>query len=366
MFSMKESNKAKEEKEMNKEMMMARIRLVGNMNNYELKQVMLKEIEREIGSQESQDLQRLMLNVKQEMLEKRFDELDRAFDRMKEENVGNTYRAAMRSIVDEIHEVRAERFQVLEKRAGIETGLNAIGVLGNLTRCYDSNEMEKESKEAFLKAVDVVQALNGEERQAGWRTLMDPIAGDTNCMERLLPYAGEMKGNTLRELYVGLISSAARDDDVELAFKRTMQAAEALKDEEAKDIYFVFLWETLNFLKQMGHPKKMAKPLWEVILKTADELNHVPAVAKMHVFLANAAMGESDYSEARVHLDSLEGIVDAYGYELLFEEHAEMIRNAMAHMRRDLPKASERSPLRLVEITPEEMKQFSMIEMPRN
>jgi|GEM_PF-2642998 len=351
---------------MNKEMMMARIRLVGKMKNYELKRVMLKEIEREMEKQEEQDLQGLMLEVKQELLEDRFNELDRAFDRMKEENVGNTYRAAMRSIVDEIHEVRDERFQILERRAEIESGLKVIEVLGHLTSCYESKEMETESEQAFIKAVGFIQALEGDQRQAGWRTLIDPISGDTTCMERFLPYAGEMKGSTLRELYVGLITSAVRDDNAELAFKRTMEAAEALKGEEAKDIYFVFLWETLNFLKKMGHPKKMAKPLWEVILETADELNHVPAVAKMHVFLANVAMGESNFSEARLHLDSLEGIVDAYGYELLFEEHAEMIRNAMAHMRRDLPKASERSPLRLVEITPEEMKQFSMTEMPRN
>ena len=351
---------------MNREMIQARIRLVGSMNNYELKQVMLKEIEREIEVRESQELKRLMLKIKQDMLEKRFDELDRAFDRMKEENVGNTYRAAMRSIVDEIHEVREERFQVLEKRKEIERGLDAIEVLGHLTRCYDTKEMDVESKEAFFKAVDLVQACEAEERQAGWRTLMEPLVGDTASMERFLPYAGDMKASTLRELYVGLISSAARDDDCELAFKRTMEAAEVLKGEERTDIYFVFLWETLNFLKQMGHPKEKTKPLWTVILETADELNHVPAVAKMHVFLANAAMGESNYSEARVHLDSLEGIVDAYGYELLFEEHAEMIRKAMTHMRRDLPKAGKRSPLRLVEITPEEMTRFSMTEMPKN
>lgn len=351
---------------MNRKMIQARIRLVGNMNNYELKQVMLKEIEREIEIQESQDLWRLMLKVKQDMLEKRFNELDRAFDRMKEENVGNTYRAAMRSIVDEIHEVRAERFSVLEKRAEIEEGLAEIEILGHLTRCYDAKEMDAESNEAFDRAVDLVQTFDDEEQQAAWRILMEPITGDTTCMERFLPYAGEMKGSTLRELYVGLISSAARDDDVELAFKRTMEAAEGLKGEETKDMYFTFLWETMSFSKKMGHPKEMAKPLWAVILETADELNHVPAVAKMHVFLANAAMGDSNYADARVHLDSLEGIVDAYGYELLFEEHAEMIRNAMAHMRRDLPKGGKRSPLRLVEITPEEMKQFSMTEMPKN
>ncbi len=351
---------------MEMEMMQARIRLVVTMNNYELKQVMLKEIEREIETQDNQDLRRLMFKVKQDMLEKRFEELDRAFDRMKEENAGNTYRAAMRSIVDEIHEVRAERFSILEKRAEIERGLEAIEVLGHLTRCYDAKELETESKEAFVKAVDLVQAFDDEERQAAWRTLMEPIAGDTTCMERFLPYVGEMKGSTLRELYVGLISSAGRDDNTELAFKRTMEAAEALKGEETKDMYFTFLWETMSFLKKMGHPKEKAKPLWVVILETADELNHVPAVAKMHVFLANAAMGESNFADARVHLDSLEGIVDAYGYELLFEEHAEMIRNAMAHMRRDLPKGGKRSPLRLVEITPEEMKQFSMTEMPKN
>lgn len=351
---------------MKKDMMAARIRLVGSMNNYELKRVMLKEVEKEVAGLETEELQRLVLEIKQDMLEDRFKELDRAFDRMKEENVGNTYRAAMRSIVDEIQEVQSERFQILQKRAGIEIGLKRIEVLGNLACCYDSREMEEEAKQTFVNAVDAVEELRGEARQAGWRILIDPISGSSNCMDWFLPYAGEMKGSTLREVYVGLISSAAKNDDAELAFKRTMEAAEALKGEEAEDVYFIFLWETMGFLKQMGHPKKMAKPLWEIILETADELNHVPAVAKMHVFLANAAMGESNYIDARIHLDSLEGIVDAYGYELLFEEHAEMIRNAMAHMRRDLPKASKRSPLRLVEITPEEMKQFSMTEMTRN
>jgi hypothetical protein len=119
------------------------------------------------------------------------------------------------------------------------------------------------------------------------------------------------------------------------------------------------LWETLTFLKQLDLPKSSQKELWTVILQTADALHHVPGVAKMHVFLANYAMGDSNFTEAKVHLESLEGIVDAYGYELLFEEHAEMIKHAMADMKRNLPKTGKRSPLQLVEITPEEMEQFS-------
>lgn len=351
---------------MNKEMTMARIRLIGSMNNYELKRVMLKEIEKGMNETDNQDLQRLFLDVKQEVLEDRFKELDQAFDRMKEENVGNTYRAAMRSIVEEIRDVQSERFHILKKRGECERGLKRIEVLGNLVRGYDSRDLPGEAKKTMILAIDSVQDLDGEERQLGWCTLIDPIAGSTEWMEKLLLHSMEMKGKTLRELYVGLISSAVRGNDAELAFKRTMEAVEALKGEEGADIYFIFLWETLNFLKQANLRKSAQKELWTVILKSADALNHIPAVAKMHVFLANYAMGDSNFTEAKIHLESLEGIVDAYGYDLLFEEHAEMIKQAMADMRRDLPKASKRSPLRLVEITPEEMKQFSMTETTRN
>mgnify|MGYP001102589449 CR=1 FL=1 len=122
----------------------------------------------------------------------------------------------------------------------------------------------------------------------------------------------------------------------------------------------------MTFLKQFNMSKKEQKKLWVIILATADELNHVPAVAKMHVFLANEAMGASNFAEAKRHLEPLEGIVDAYGYELLFEEHAEMIKNAMSEMKRNLPKAGKRSPLRLVEITPQEMQEFSMDPTIRN
>lgn len=346
---------------MKKENLKARIRLVGKISNYELKRVMLKEIEGEVDHESKP----LLLMAKQQILEDRFEALKNAYDRMKEENVGNTYRAAMRSIIDDLKEVQEDRLQVLEDRVVFEEGLPLISVLGNLSRAYDSRDKGKESETAYVNAAEAIHALEKDERQAGWRVLIDPLAGSAACMERLLAVKKELKGESLRDFYVGMISTEAHDDVV-LAFKRAMEAKEALKGEESLDIYFLFLWETLAFLKQFDHPKHMAKDLCEAILQTADQLNHVPAVAEMHVFLANISMGQADYRQARKHLVSLEGIVDAYGYELLFEEHAEMIRSALADMRRDLPKTSKRSPLRLVEISPEEMDKFSMKNMVRN
>lgn len=340
---------------MNREMTRARIRLIGNMNNYELQRVMLKEIEETMKD----EAQCLFLEVKQSILEDRFHHLDQAFDRMKEENVGNTYRAAMRSIVEEIRKVQEERFQVLKERAQCETGLKKITILGNMVRGYESRDKKEEAKRSMIQAIACIREMGEEDLQTGWQTLIDPLAGSTRWTEELLPFREEMKGKTLRELYVALISSAAKEEDAQQAFERTMEAVSVLKDQESSDVYFIFLWETLAFLKQLNLPKSVLKKLWIVILETADALNHVPAVAKMHVFLANFAMSDSNFVEAKKHLESLEGIVDAYGYELLFEEHAEMIKRAMADMKRDLPKEGKRSPLRLVEITPDEMKKFS-------
>lgn len=347
---------------MMKEMTMARIRLIGNMNNYDLQRVMLKEV----GVIEDKEEKRLFLKVSQSILENRYKHLDQAFDRMKEENAGNTYRAAMRSIVEEIHGVQEERFQIVKERAACEVGLERIDVLGILVRAYDSKEKMEEAEVAMLQAIDCVQEIEENDRHEAWKSLIERIAGSIKWMEKLLPYSKDMRGSTLRKLHVALISSAAREGSAQQAFDLTMEAASILKGKESEDVYFIFLWETLTFLKRLNLSKKEQKKLWIIILETADELNHVPAVAKMHVFLANEAMGDSNFAEAKKHLEPLEGIVDAYGYELLFEEHAEMIKNAMSDMKRNLPKAGKRSPLRLVEITPEEMEQFSMTRTIRN
>jgi len=66
---------------MNKEMKMARIRLIGSMKNYDLQRVMLKEI----GLIENNEVESLFLKVSQSILEDRYTYLDQAFDRMKEE-----------------------------------------------------------------------------------------------------------------------------------------------------------------------------------------------------------------------------------------------------------------------------------------
>jgi hypothetical protein len=220
---------------MNKEMTMARIRLIGNMNNYDLQRVMLKEIE---GTLE-EEVQGLFLEVKQNVLEDRFHHLDQAFDRMKEENVGTTYRAAMRSIVEEIHKVQAERFQVLEDRAKCETDLKKITILGNLVRGYESREKKEEAKQSMIQALACIEELEGDKRQIGWQTLIDPLAGSMKWTEELLSYCEEMKGKTLREFYVALISSAAKEGDANQAFDRTMEAVSVLKDQESMDVYFV-------------------------------------------------------------------------------------------------------------------------------
>ncbi|BES66587.1 hypothetical protein SANA_30260 [Gottschalkiaceae bacterium SANA] len=347
---------------MNKEMTRARIRLIGNMNNYDLQRVMLNEVE----GIEDRELKCLFLQVKQGILEDRFDHLDQAFDRMKEENAGNTYRAAMRSILEEIRTLQEERFQVLVQRADCEVGLEQVFVLGNLVRLYDSREIMDQAEAAMKRVIAMVQRSHENDRQDAWKILIDRISGSLKWMEKLLAYGKEMKGSSLRKLYVALISSTAKEGNAQEALERTLEAAAVLKGEESTDVYFIFLWETLTFLKQLNLKKSEQRKLWILILETADELNHVPAVAKMHVFLANYAMGESNFTEAKKHLESLEGIVDAYGYELLFEEHAEMIKNAMSEMKRNLPKAGKRSPLRLVEITPQEMEQFSMDPTIRN
>jgi hypothetical protein len=351
---------------MKKEMLQARIRLTGCMKNYDLKRTMMGNIEEEVKDLQDAEVEKLFLYVSQDMLEDRFDELKKALDRMKEEDLSQTYRAAMKSMVDELHQIQEERIERLEKRAELETGETAIEVLGNLTVYYYTHHLTDKAKACFSKAIETVRSLDDQDQQDGWKILIDPMTDEAGTAAWLVEYKDDFLGETRRNFYVGMISASVYAGRIEEAFSWVMTGAEALKGQESMDYYFLFLWDSLNFLKATKHEKSLEKGLWEYILEAADALNHVSAVAKMRVFLANFAMGQADYKQARVHLNSLEGIVDAYGYELLFEEHADMIRRALADMRRDLPKASKSSPLRLVEITPEEMVKFAIKNTIRN